>query len=198
MSDNDKEKLKGMIDSILVKQSEHVGNSDNSELREKTDALREKFPDFMPDSFLEKAEEMFDAIFNAFANSHHYLLKSMLTENLYESFLAQIERRNAKNLRQEILLKHKETRIDKIAVFADNAEILVIFDVSQMSAMVNNEGISFDNPKRIYRDIIYKWIFKRTFGTDNWILSKISIGTTTENAVSASAEITKDGVSTEK
>ena len=128
----------------------------------------------------------------------HYLLKSMLTENLYESFLAQIERRNAKNLRQEILLKHKETRIDKIAVFADNAEILVIFDVSQMSAMVNNEGISFDNPKRIYRDIIYKWIFKRTFGTDNWILSKISIGTTTENAVSASAEITKDGVSTEK
>ena len=100
----------------------------------------------------------------------------MLTESLYESFVAQIERRQAKDLHQELLIKHTETSLDKIEILQEKAQILVTFGVSQMSAMVNNEGVSFDNPKRLYREIIYKWLFERDFNKENWQLSKIILG----------------------
>ncbi len=176
VSEEDREKLKNVIDGIIAKQYGNPDSSGNPELDRVTEALREQFPDFTPSSFLSKAEEMFDSIFNAFANSHHYLLKSMLTERLYESFASKIERREARNLRQELLVKHLETSLSTIRVIPGKVQILVTFVISQMSAMVNSDGISFDNPKRLYRDVVYRWIFERAFGKDNWILAKISVG----------------------
>jgi len=180
MNDADKEKLKNVIENIVSQQSEEGQTtpevSENPEVNTEIASLQEKFSDFSPSAFLSKAEEMFDAIFNAFANSHHYLLKTMLTESLYESFASQIEKRESKNLRQELLIKHKNTTLRKIQILSDRAKISVIFDVSQMSAMVDSEGVSFDNPKRLYRDVIHKWVFERAFGKDNWILSKTSQG----------------------
>lgn len=178
MTDADKEKLQNVIENIVSQHSEEVQIEPvldkGSELNKDVINLQEKFQDFSPSTFLIKAEEMFDAIFNGFANSHQYLLKTTLTESLYESFASQIEKRKSKNLRQELLIKHKKTTLDKIQILAEKAKILVTFDVSQMSAMVDSEGISFDNPKRLYRDVIHKWVFERSFGKDNWILSKIS------------------------
>lgn len=178
MTDADKEKLQNVIENIVSQHSEEVQIEPvldkGSELNKDVINLQEKFQDFSPSTFLIKAEEMFDAIFNGFANSHHYILKTTLTESLYESFASQIEKRKSKNLRQELLIKHKKTTLDKIQILAEKAKILVTFDVSQMSAMVDFEGISFDNPKRLYRDVIHKWVFERSFGKDNWILSKIS------------------------
>ena len=180
MNDADKEKLKNVIENIVAQHSEEgptdSNPSTNPELDREVINLQEKFSDFSPSAFLVKAEEMFDAIFNGFANSHHYLLKTMLTEDLYESFAAQIEKRESKNLRQELLIKHKKTTLDKIQILSEKAKILITFDVSQMSAMVNSEGVSFDNPKRLYREVIHKWVFERTFGKENWILSKTSQG----------------------
>ena len=175
MTEEDREKLKNVIEGVIANSSS--SESENTKLDKISLALQEKFPDFTPTAFLAKAEEMFDAIFNGFANSHHYILKAMLTEKLYESFASQIERRESKNLRQELLIKHKETSLDEIQILSEKAQVFVTFDVEQMSAMVTSEGISPDNPKRIYRDVIHKWVFERAFGKDNWILSKTSIGT---------------------
>ena len=192
MSEEDKNKLANMIDSIIAKQSDKSSYSSDmrraSALDKEIISLQEKFSDFAPTTFLTKAEEMFDAIFNAFANSHHYLLKSMLTEKLYESFAAQMERRQAKDLHQELLIKHTETSLDKIEILQEKAQILVTFDVSQMSAMVNNEGVSFDNPKRLYREIIYKWLFERNFNKENWRLSKIILGTSKDSSFEEDGE----------
>lgn len=180
MSEEDREKLKNVIEGVIANSSSHTSpDSENAKLDKISLALQEKFPDFSPTAFLAKAEEMFDAIFNGFANSHHYILKAMLTEKLYESFASQIAKREAKNLRQELLIKHKETILDEIQILSEKAQIFVTFDVDQMSAMVTSDGISPDNPKRIYRDVIHKWVFERAFGKDNWILSKTSIGTKT-------------------
>lgn len=173
MSEGDREKLQNMIEGIIANSTTC---HENPKLDEVSVALQEKFPDFTPTSFLAKAEEMFDAILNGFANSHHYILKTMLTEKLYERFSSQIERRETKNLRQEFLIKHRETTLDEIQILSEKAQIFVTFDVAQMSAMVTSDGISPDNPKRIYRDVIHKWVFERAFGKDNWILSKTSIG----------------------
>lgn len=173
MSEGDRAKLQNMIEGVIANST---SCHENPKLDRVFVALQEKFPDFTPAHFLAKAEEMFDAIFNGFANSHHYILKTMLTEKLYERFSSQIERREAKNLHQELLIKHNETTLDEIQILSEKAQIFVTFDVAQMSAMVTSDGISPDNPRRIYRDVIHKWVFERAFGEDNWILSKTSIG----------------------
>jgi predicted lipid-binding transport protein (Tim44 family) len=176
LSDVDKEKIKKAIEQIVpVNAQESLENQNiDSEQLKNVEMLQEKFPDFSLQSFLIKAEEMFDAIFNGLANSHHHILKTMLTNDLYEEFAKQIQKREERNLRQELLIKHKQTKLEKIQLLAEKVRIFISFEISQMSAMVNIDGVSFDNPKRLYRDVIHKWIFERDYTSDNWIVSKTS------------------------
>ncbi len=174
LSESDKEKLQKTLEEILpVKQS--MPRSKTPSIKDQNiKKLQEIFSDFSVDSFKAKAEEMFDAIFNGFANSHHHILKMFLTEDLYENFAAQIQKREQRDLRQELLIKHKKTKLEKIQFLSEKARVYITLEVAQMSAMVNIEGVSFDNPKRLYRDVIHKWIFERDYNKSNWIVSKTS------------------------
>lgn len=173
LSEADKEKLQKTLEQIIPIniQKQPIQNQENDKDIEK---LQEIFPDFSVDSFQVKAEEIFDAVFNGFANSHHHILKALLSENLYEDFAIRIQKREEKDLRQELLIKHKQTKLEKIQRLSEKVRIFVTFEISQMSAMVNIEGVSFDNPKRLYRDVIHKWIFERDYKKENWIVSKTS------------------------
>ncbi|MDR3224329.1 MAG: Tim44/TimA family putative adaptor protein [Holosporales bacterium] len=136
--------------------------------------LQEKFPTFTSTTFLEKAEEMFGAIFNAFVNSNKNFLQSNLSNTLYKSFIEQIQKRESLNLKQEISIKHKKTIIEKIQILTSKAKLSISFNVSQVSAMITSEGISFDNPKRLARDVLHKWVFERKFTENDWKLAKTS------------------------
>ena len=173
LSEEDKEKLQKTLEQIIPIniQEQPIQNQENNKDIAK---LQEIFPDFSVDSFQVKAEEIFDAVFNGFANSHHHILKALLSENLYEDFAIRIQKREEKDLRQELLIKHKQTKLEKIQLLSEKVRIFVTFEISQMSAMVNIEGVSFDNPKRLYRDVIHKWIFERDYKKENWIVSKTS------------------------
>lgn len=173
LSEADKEKLQKTLEQIIPIniQKQPIQNQENNKDIAK---LQEIFPDFSVDSFKVKAEEIFDAVFNGFANSHHHILKALLSENLYEDFAIRIQKREEKDLRQELLIKHKQTKLEKIQRLSEKVRIFVTFEISQMSAMVNIEGVSFDNPKRLYRDVIHKWIFERDYKKENWIVSKTS------------------------
>ncbi|MBR1480299.1 MAG: hypothetical protein IJ599_05450 [Alphaproteobacteria bacterium] len=59
-------------------------------------------------------------------------------------------------------------------MLAEKVRMFVTFEVSQMSAMIDVDGVSPDNPKRLYREVIHKWIFEREFDKNSWILSKLS------------------------
>lgn len=164
--------LENTANIIEEGQITQIAQSDAQE--QELSQLQQKIPDFSSISFLGKAEEMFDSIFNAFANSHHHILKMMLTEHLYEQFAQNIKKREEKDLRQEILIKHKKTAIEKLELLQDKVKIFVDFSVSQMSAIIDANGISFDNPKRLYRDVKHKWMFERNYAEKNWILAKTS------------------------
>lgn len=188
LSEEEQDKLQKTVENIIGSMKQNQSNNSNEiqakivnqddfiedPIAKDVAALQEKIPNFLPVAFLNKAEEMFDMIFNAFANSHHHILKAMLTERLYEIFSDQIQKKVDSDLRQEILIKHKKTTLDQVQLLADKVKLWVSFDVSQMSAMINSDGVSFDNPKHLYRDVIHKWIFERNFDEDNWILSKTS------------------------
>ena len=179
-TDVEKEKMtRAAIEEFISSINKNAENTEkitvaDSQLSSDIIALQQLHPGFLPETFLTKAEEMFDSVFNAFANSHHHTLKEMLTADLYEGFADQIKKREEGNLRQEILIKHKKTALEKIQLLANKARLFVTFDVSQMSAIINSDGISFDNPKRLYRDVIHKWIFERKTNEESWILSNTS------------------------
>lgn len=179
LSEADKEKLQKTLEEIMpVNLNEQKPDQPSTPVEEENVIkLRERFNDFSSELFLIKAEEIFDAVFNGFANSHHHILKTLLSESLYEDFAAQIQKREQRDLRQELLIKHKKTTMEKIQLLAEKARIFVTFEISQMSAMVNIDGVSFDNPKRLYRDVIHKWIFERDYNKSDWIVSKTSAAT---------------------
>ncbi|MDR1288798.1 MAG: 39S ribosomal protein L45 [Holosporales bacterium] len=136
--------------------------------------LKQKFPNFVLSDFLNQAEEVFDSIFAAFIASDCNALKSKLTTAVYRVFFEQIQRREEKNLRQEIVINHTETTLDQIQNLVTKANLFISFKVSQMNAIVNSDGISLDNPNKIYRNILHRWMFERKYSEDEWILAKIS------------------------
>jgi predicted lipid-binding transport protein (Tim44 family) len=148
------------------------GTLKEEELSKNIASIQNKIPNFTVSTFLSKAEEMFDTIFGAFVDSNYQLLKSMLTERLYTKFSEQISKREKNNLKQEIQINHKKTTLDKIQIFTKKTKLFVSFDVEQMIAMVNLNGISLDNPKKLYRQVLHKWIFEKEFDKGDWILSK--------------------------
>ncbi|MDO4974875.1 MAG: TIM44-like domain-containing protein, partial [Alphaproteobacteria bacterium] len=133
LSEADKEKLQKTLEQIIPIniQKQPIQNQENNKDIEK---LQEIFPDFSVDSFQVKTEEIFDAVFNGFANSHHHVLKALLSENLYEDFAIRIQKREEKDLRQELLIKHKQTKLEKIQLLSEKVRIFVTFEISQMSA----------------------------------------------------------------
>ena len=135
--------------------------------------LAEVFPEYKNIDCATEFEKLFDDIFYAFVESRYIFLKEHLSENLYEKFAEQIEKRQAANLRQEIEIKHKITNILKIINKEDKVIILIQFTVSQMSAMYNyNNNVSYDNPNKVFLDIKHEWQMERKDSSRQWIITK--------------------------
>jgi predicted lipid-binding transport protein (Tim44 family) len=118
---------------------------------------------------------MFDTIFDAFVNAKHYTLQEMLSNAMYEQFSRQIRKREEQNLRQEISIKHNKTSIGKIKVLERKASLMIEFDVTQMSAIVNGDGAPLDNPNKLSRNVRHIWIFERIYARADWVLSSTSV-----------------------
>lgn len=156
----------------------NLANTDSenirSEIQDSESKLASIFKDWSLSSFIEYAESYFDCVFDAFVNSHLDALKMRLTPKLYEEFCNNIQKRESRNLRQELKIEHILTRIEDISIGDIKSSLLVSFNVLQMSAMIDKDGISMDNPKRIAIDVLHKWTFERKNDnnhTENWIVS---------------------------
>jgi predicted lipid-binding transport protein (Tim44 family) len=141
-------------------------------LNQSVDRLCSIFDDFSPSRFVDFANEYFDSVFLAFSRPHYEVLKQKLSSKLYEDFCQNIEKREAKNLRQEIKVEHKNTLIESIIIGDRVVSIIVTFVVSQMSAIINAIGKSVDNPNRISIEATHRWTLEREITTkkSSWIL----------------------------
>jgi predicted lipid-binding transport protein (Tim44 family) len=146
----------------------------NNPLQNNIIKLQNKIPNFSPAAFLKKAEEVFDAIFDAFVNAQHGPLQAMLSSSLYNRFADMIKKREEQNFRQEMSIKHNKTSITTVKILKKKASLTVEFEVTQMSAMLRADGTPIDNPNRISRDVLHKWIFEREYSEPNWILAGTS------------------------
>jgi predicted lipid-binding transport protein (Tim44 family) len=151
------------------------GESGNTkELSTNINSVKNIFPDFDVSLFLNEAERLLFLVFEAFTKSDCDTLTSMLTTQLYKKFLAQIQKRDQLSLKQEILIKHNSSSIDSVQILEDKVNMLVAFDVSQMSAIYRMDGSPIDNPNKIYRKIMHRWTFERMYSDSNWLISNTS------------------------
>lgn len=147
----------------------------DASLKTKIAKLKKIFADFDPKDFLEFANESFSRIFDAFSKSHHDALKMRLSDSLYEKFDEQIQKREALNFRQEFKINEISSTIKEINVIDNEAaEIEVEYNVEQMSALVDIDGKSLDNPNRIFVDVLHNWLFRRSRTDNHWVLVKTS------------------------
>ncbi|MDR1234015.1 MAG: TIM44-like domain-containing protein [Holosporales bacterium] len=165
-----------VIKEHIIKRFESVDSSSDLNDTHSSDEilLKQKFPDFVLADFLNESEIVFDSIFQAFAAADCDVLKINLSSPLYNGFIEQIQKRNDLNLKQEILIKHIKTTLNKAQMLVTKAKLFVSFEVSQMSAILNSDNVSFDNPKKIYRSVVHSWIFERKYEAEKWILAKTS------------------------
>ncbi len=150
-------------------------SEDDKRISLKINELKTMYPDFIPEVFIKQSEQTFDEVFNAFASSQHQTLKSRLSEKLYEQFANQIQKREENNLRQELSITHKETKIKDINISSISVEITINFIVEQVSAMIDVNGISPDNPNKLSRTVSHTWVFSSNISEkQNWIVIKTS------------------------
>ncbi|MDR1488262.1 MAG: TIM44-like domain-containing protein [Holosporales bacterium] len=153
-----------------------VNNNNDKKISTEFTEICKAFPEYQKIDFMEKMRNRFDSVFQAFVNARYEELKALLSSELYESFSEQISKRESSNLRQEILIKHIETIITKVMPSAKNLILNMKFNVSQMSALINSEGVSYNNPGKIFLDVSHFWVFQRKISKDSdWILIQTSI-----------------------
>lgn len=162
--------IKPAVESLNTKSN---NTKQNNSLTSKILAVKNVYSDFVPEIFVKQAEQTFDEVFNAFASSQHQVLKTKLSESLYEQFATQIQKRELHNLRQEISIKHKNTEIMDIKVTQSSIEITVNFKIEQVSAMVDMNGVSIDNPSKLSRSVQHVWVFvANKVSHPEWIITK--------------------------
>ncbi len=138
--------------------------------------LQEAFPEYIDKNITSELEQIFMTVFKAFVDSRYQDLKALLSKQLYESFSNRIKKREEKNLRQELDIKDVSSEIINIDLINQKARLDVIFKVSQMSTTINSDGISFDNPSKLYIDVTHKWNFERFMSkTSKWIVTKTNL-----------------------
>ncbi len=162
--------FKSTLEEKIVNATENASNTNITQ-------IQNLFPEYQTKSITAELDAMFTQIFSAFANSRHEELKKMLSADMYESFAEQIAKREDKNLRQELDIIHQKTTITKTDILTNKIVITVLFEVSQMSATINSDNVSYDNPNKLYLDVKHQWVFERSTSpnTSSWILIKTTI-----------------------
>ena len=174
-NDNTEPKMKPALNLDIPKELNKLTTTIqpiNPELADDILEIKTVFENFVPEVFLKEAEQMFDKVFNAFVDSQHQTLKEMLSIKLYENFASQIQKREDKNLRQELVIEHKKTYLKKISPTIETIQLLVSFEVSQMVAMVDISGKSLDNPSKLSRNVRHDWLFETNKTEMNWTIIK--------------------------
>ncbi len=153
------------INNVKSNKKQQMKDVNTHEKQNEHDKFLALFPEYRYKDYIVEFEKLFDDVFYAFAGSQYTFLKQHVDKKVYEAFSTQIEKRQNAGLRQELEIKHLSTNIAQ--VFGDKS-VIVIFEVSQMSAMFNYDNISEDNPHKIFVNVRHEWTMK--FENGNWIV----------------------------
>ncbi len=99
------------------------------------------YPDFEMESFLIGAEKAFEFIIDSFDKGNKETLKTLLGQNLYESFSKSIDKRNKnKEILEQRIEAISEIKAESVEIKGDDVYITVKFVSEQIIALFANDG----------------------------------------------------------
>lgn len=147
---------------------EHVGPAPapgfNGPAGDGLSAIMRADPSFDVDYFVTGARAAYDMIVNAFAKGDREALRGLLTDRVYQSYVAAIEAREAKGEAGPELVRLKSAEIFDAVLQADVARVTVKFEAELAEGAT---GV---------RDAREKWTFERDVRSHdpNWRLSRVT------------------------
>lgn len=131
-------------------------------------------PDFEIEQFLKGAQKAFKLIVTLFAEGKLDKLSHLVSPQIYEKFRQAIDERKSRQEQLEIEFSDIQSELSAIEFEDDKALVTVIFESQQISATINADGLSYDNPSRLVATVRDVWTFKKDLDsrTKIWILSK--------------------------
>lgn len=144
-----------------------------SPLNEGLRAVKDRDPDFDPASFLAGAKSAYEMIVAAFAEGDRKTLKSLLSPEVYEGFVAAIDEREKKGETvQSSFVGIEKAEIASAAVKGREAQITVHLVSQLISATLNANGEVVEGDPETVSEVKDVWTFARdTMSRDpNWKL----------------------------
>lgn len=138
---------------------------------------------FSPKEFLENAKIAYGLILDAFANGDRETLKGLLTDEVYQTYVSEIEKREAENLTQITDLGNLKTA-DIVEVQVQplsrgkghEAEITVRFEAEISAALIDEQGQTQRGDRDTLSHIFENWTFVRHLNRNDptWRLSMVA------------------------
>jgi len=130
-------------------------------------------PSFEPGPFIEGARAAYEMIIAAYANGDRDSLRSLLADDVYDSFAGAIEAREQQGQTQESTIVSQDDAEIVAAELNDRiAEVSVKFTSQMSSAMRDDQGDLLPGQSTVPREVTDVWTFGRdTASRDpNWLL----------------------------
>ena len=138
--------------------------------------IRSGYFDFDPESFLKKAERVFEMVFKAYAEEDKSTLKSLLSPRTFKAFSMAIDerKRNGETLEGSIL-QFVETNLIEANTRDDTLYVTVEFVTDQTTVLKSSDGTILEgNPDYVEsrKDV---WVFSRKINSTDprWFLHEI-------------------------
>jgi predicted lipid-binding transport protein (Tim44 family) len=168
-TEKEKQKIDAAESIVVARLAENV----------KTDlaALKQRFPDFSANAFLEGARTALDMVFEAFAKGDKATLKLLLTDGLQQHFLKEIDTRDTADEKTEnTLVAIESADIVSVRLLQDtSAEITVKFVSEQIHVVRNRDGKIIEGDPSQLVQVEDEWTFRRDMRSrdPNWHITSL-------------------------
>ncbi len=166
-------------DNVIVLSQDKIAqvqedDSSSEKFDQHVSQIRLKEPDFDLELFLKGSQKAFKLIVTLFAQEQINKLSHLVSPQIYEKFRQSIENRENRQEKMEMEILDVEAKVSSIELKDDNALITINFESQQMSALINSDGLSYDNPSRLVTTVRDVWIFKKELNSQIkiWTLHK--------------------------
>ena len=141
------------------------------------EAIAQVDANFSPAHFMDGAKAAYSMILEAFAAGDKEQLESLLTPDVYKTYLGAIEAREADELTQVTDLgRLRKAMIKEAELDGKTARIEVLYDSQLTSALMDKEGNVVQGDPDVLSNISEIWTFERNVKSSdmNWRLSDVA------------------------
>ncbi len=156
---------------LRSEQDPYVATLSNGVILQSINEIKTKDPLFSATTFLEGAKMAFEMVFDGFNKNDKSILSMLLSQEIYDDFLSDIEAREKQENRQETtLLSVAAKEISAIKLDKNMVQITVNFESEQVTVERSKDGSIVAGDPSDVQHVSDEWVFERdiTSKNPNW------------------------------